>query len=350
MGIIKIAVAGLGLGGRLHIESLRRNYQASLDSIVAPYSERNKEIAKKERVRFFNSLEQCIKETKPDGVIIASPNNLHMEQTEICIRHNTPVLLEKPITTNLKDGIRLCRLVNKKKAKVLVGHHRAHSNIIKKAQEIIQQGLLGKIVSVTGSAQFYKPDNYFEEGAWRKSKGGGPLLINLIHEVDILRRLIGEISKVQAFTSNKIRRFEVEDTAAINFVFENHALGSFILSDTAACSSSWELTAGENKRYPKYNNNCYLITGTNGSLSIPSMVMKYYPEHVKQSWWTPLIETRIKYEDYDPIALQLNNFIEIINNESKPLVTVEDGFRNMAVIEAIRISANNAKAEIVIYD
>ena len=90
----------------------------------------------------------------------------------------------------------------------------------------------------------------------------------MIHEVHNLRMLCGDIVAVQAFASNATRGFAVEDTVAINLRFANGVLGTFMLSDTAACPRSWEQTSQENKAYPTYDDeDCYVITGTNGSLS-----------------------------------------------------------------------------------
>src|SRR4030095_13542172 len=182
-----------------------------------------------------------------------------------------PMLLEKPIASSVADGEILVQAAEKASGKILIGHHRAHSPIIAKAKQVVDQGMLGRIVAVMGSATFFKPDQYFIDGPWRREPGGGPILINLIHEVHNLRMLCGEVRAVQAIASTAVRGFAVEDTVAINLQFENGALGSFLLSDTAACPRSWEQTSQENKAYPTYaDEDCYVIVGTDGTLSIPT--------------------------------------------------------------------------------
>src|SRR5438874_2424746 len=89
--------------------------------------------------------------------------------------------------------------------KVLIGHHRAHSPIMARAKELIEEGRLGQLVAVMGSAVFFKPDEYFADGPWRREAGGGPILLNMIHEVHNLRMLCGDIVAVQAFSSRATR-------------------------------------------------------------------------------------------------------------------------------------------------
>ena len=127
------------------------------------------------------------------------------------------------------------------------------------------------------------------------SRAAGPILINLIHEVASLRRMIGEIVAVQAFTSNSTRGFPVEDTVAINLRFANGALGTFLVSDTAGCARSWEQTSQENKSYATYpDEDCYTIIGTNGSLAVPTMRIKYYEKKEDRSWWKPFQTQRCR--------------------------------------------------------
>ena len=83
---------------------------------------------------------------------------------------------------------------------------------------------------------------------------------------------------MQAVTSNATRGFPVEDTAAMVFTFANGALGTFLLSDTAASPRSWEQTSGENTSYARYDDeDCYHIAGTSGSLSVPTMRLASTP-------------------------------------------------------------------------
>jgi hypothetical protein len=234
-------------------------------AIVAPDHEPNHAVARERGVPLFHDLEHCISRGGIDGIIISSPNQFHADQTTLCIKAGIPVLVEKPVTATVAEGEALVAATAKYGARVLVGHHRAHSPLLARAREIIREGRLGRLVSVMGSAQFYKPARYFEAGPWRTRAGGGPILINLIHEIGNLRSMCGEITAVHAFSSSAIRGYEVEDTVAINLMFANGVLGTFMLSDTAACARSWEQTSRENPVYPSYSDeDCYVIAGTQG--------------------------------------------------------------------------------------
>src|SRR5918992_431561 len=178
----RIAVAGAGYIGLAHIAALRASRTCSLSAIVDP-SPTARKAADGAEVSLFSSLEQLLRKDRPDGVVLATPNQLHVPQALQCLEAGLPVLLEKPIAGTVAEGEGLVRAVEAKKAKVLIGHHRAHSPIMAKAKEVVDSGVLGRLVAVMGSATFYKPDHYFAAGPWRREPGGGPILLNLIHEV-----------------------------------------------------------------------------------------------------------------------------------------------------------------------
>ena len=209
-----------------------------------------------------------------------------------------------------------------------------------KAKEVVDSGVLGRLVAVMGSATFLKPDQYFADAPWRREIGAGPILLNMIHEVHNLRMLCGDIVAVQAFASRAVRGFPVEDTVAINLRFANGALGSFMLSDTAACARSWEQTSRENKAYASYDDeDCYVIAGTNGSLSVPTMRLKTYARPEDRSWWKPFQVGVAAVERDDPIRLQMEHFGAVVRGEAEPLVSARDGLANLRVTEAIAQAA-----------
>jgi predicted dehydrogenase len=339
---LRIAVAGAGAIGRRHIELIGESKECVLSAIADP-SPAASEIAQRTGVPRFATLADLLANDRPDGVIDATPNSLHVTNALQCLDAKVAVLVEKPVAHSVEEGERLVRAVQAAPgARVLVGHHRAHSPILAKAREIIQAGTLGSVVGVTASAMFYKPDRYFTDAPWRRQIGGGPILINLIHEIGNLRSLCGEIVSVQASKSSATRGFEVEDTAAILLRFANGALGTFLLSDTAAAARSWEQTSQENKDYASYDDeDCYVIAGTKGSLSIPTMRLKTYGATQVRSWFEPFEAPVAAVDRRDPLELQLAHFCAVIREEAKPLVTALDGLQNLRIVEAIAVAAES---------
>jgi predicted dehydrogenase len=336
---LKIALAGAGLIGRRHMELVAESPECALCAIVDP-APGAVATARRAGVPLYRTLAELFAQQRPDGVVIATPNPLHVDNALDCIAAGVAALVEKPVAHTVAEGERLLAAAEKSGARILVGHHRAHSPILVRAREVIAQGTLGTLVAVMGSALFYKPDAYFDDGPWRRQPGGGPVLINMIHEIGNLRSLCGEIVAVQAFASSATRGFAVEDTVAINLRFANGALGNFLLSDTAASARSWEQTSRENTSYSTYpDEDCYVIVGTRGSLSVPTMRVKHYERDLDRSWWKPMLAEVAAVDRSDPLVGQLRHFCALIRGEARPLVSVRDGLMNLRVTEAIAEAA-----------
>ncbi len=331
----RIAVAGAGTIGRAHIEAVRASATCCLSAVVDP-APAARELASKAGVPLYASLQELFEKDKPDGVVLATPNQYHVAQAKDCIAAGVPILLEKPIAPTVVEAEDLVRLADAAQARVLIGHHRAHSPLMAQARAVIASGQLGRLVAVTGSAMFFKPAEYFADAPWRREQGAGPILLNMIHEVHSLRMLCGEIVAVQAFVSKATRGFAVEDTVAINLRFASGALGTFMLSDTAASARSWEQTSQENKAFASVDDeDCYVITGTLGSLAVPTMRLRRYARAEDCSWFKPLELATLSVRRDDPIALQMEHFGAVVRGETMPLVSARDGLCNLRVTEAI---------------
>jgi predicted dehydrogenase len=340
---LRIAVVGAGLIGRAHISLIRKSNACALAAIADP-TPQAQEFAQEIGVPHFADLETMLDAMKPDGVIVATPNAAHAPNALACVARGIPVLVEKPITESVESARALVAAAKKAEVPLLVGHHRRHSAILRQAREVVASGKLGGITSVTAFTTFLKPDPYFDM-AWRREPGGGPVLINLIHDIDDLRFLIGDVVRLQAITSNAVRGFAVEDSAVVNLQFANGALGSITCSDAAAAPWSWELTAGENPAYPRQREDCYFISGTDGSLAVPTMRLWSYG--TERGWNAPLHLTQLPQDEADPLARQLDHFCAVIRREAQPLCNGEEGAKTLATTFAIHDSAA-AKREIVL--
>lgn len=343
MSKLRVAVAGAGLIGRTHISIARASTTIELAAVVDP-SPVADAVASAASVPLFRTLDDLLNHDRPDGIVLATPNQLHVPQAMQCIEAGIPCLLEKPIAPTVAEAEALVAAVDASGARLLIGHHRAHSPIMAKARAVVQSGQLGRIAGVMGSATFLKPDHYFDDGPWRREPGGGPILINMIHEVHNLRMLCGDIVAVQAIKSHAIRGFAVEDTVAISLQFASGALGSFLLSDVTASARNWEHTSQENKAYPTYEDeDCYVISGTNGTLSVPTMRLKTYPNVQGRSWWKPFETGVVGMVRDDPLRLQMEHFGAVIRGEALPLVTARDGLENLRATEAITRAAESGQ-------
>jgi predicted dehydrogenase len=154
-----------------------------------------------------------------------------------------------------------------------------------------------------------KPDDYFDV-QWRRQIGAGPVLLNLIHDVDLLRYLCGEVEAVQAFQSNAVRNYPVDETTVVILKFVNGALGTMNVTDTVVGPWNWEQTTGENPDYQHTDQTCYHIGGTHGSLSVPRLEL--WANEAKRRWWEPFRVERHIAPDKDPLRLQIQQFCKVI--------------------------------------
>jgi predicted dehydrogenase len=334
---VRIAVAGAGLIGQAHIKRVVEEPGAELAAVIDP-SPKAREQAAALGVPHFADLAEGLRAAKPDGVVIATPNQLHVPNGLTAVEAGVPMLLEKPVSDDVDSAMQLVDAAEAAGVPVLVGHHRRHSPLIQRARWIVASGRLGKVTAVTGLCLFRKPDQgYFDGvGSWRSQPGGGVVLINLIHVIDDLRTIVGDITAVQAADSNAARGFPVEDTAAMILRFASGALGTLTISDAAAAPWSWELTSGENKAYPHTDQFCYLVAGTEGSLTVPRLDVW---GHEGDGWWTPIRSERSVVPEQDPLTLQMRHFCQVARREVPPLLDGRGGTRTLETTLAVKTAA-----------
>lgn len=337
---LRVLLSGPGLIGHRHAALVRERSDCELVGIVAPGRAANRSVATEFNAAFYEDFHEALNVTEPDAVIVSSPNEFHHAQALACIRNGTPVLVEKPICDSLDDAENLMRASEEAGVPVLVGHHRTHSALLEHTKQVLEADSFGSLVAINAMALLPKPAQYFVDGPWRRKKGGGPIMINLIHEIGVLRYLAGPIVQVGSIVSKATRGFEVEDTAAITLRFETGALATVLLSDTTASKMSWELTSNENSDYPHQPaDRCYHFAGTRASLDFPTMQLTVSGTGGEPSWWERLETRQLTRSANDPLRSQFDHFVDVARRQCEPKVSARDGCMNLRVIHAIQHSA-----------
>ena len=336
---LSLIVIGAGLIGPRHAEHIFKRQDCDLFAII-DHSAKGPSVAQQFGTRLFTNLghlfeycdSNCI--DYPTAAVIATPNHTHVPLGLELASRGIHLLMEKPLAPSPADCKTLMTYCESRNVKLLVGHHRRFNPYIIATKENLHK--LGHLVAVQGTWTLCKPPSYFMEKPWRSSLelGGGTLLINLIHDLDLLQYLLGPIEKVYAELLTKQRTdlkgrdvdLLVDEGAALTLKFENGCCGTFICSDNVTSPFSFEAGTGENPTIP-FNDSIagfYRIFGSNGTLSVPDL--KLYHQGTpfdssnnsmmgnaqdSRSWLKPIIcdQLKMSHEQQDTSALQTEDLM-----------------------------------------
>lgn len=314
---LAIGLAGAGLIGQRHADYLAQCAGTRLAAVADPAAA-GAELANRQGAAHYNDVDAMLDAGGLDGVILATPNAL-------------PCRAHRPACG------RAFRCWWKNPSPPTGPRRRNWSCFRRRPARRCW----------SGTTLFRKPDAYFDAGAWRKQPGAGPEMINLIHDVDLMRHLLGKVTQVTALASAATRRFQIEDTAGAVLRMDSGAIVTLILSDTALSPASCELTAGENPDYPSTGDSCYRISGTHGMLDLPGLTL--WGAARQPHWHSPLRQTTLDVHHDDPLALQISHFADVIRGRSAPLVPAIEGARSLDVVESILTAAATGRTITLTY-
>lgn len=337
MAKTRLAVLGAGLIGARHAGAISSSEDAELVAL-ADQTEAGRRLASNLGARHYDDFVRLLEAEALDGVICALPNQMHRAAALAAIERGLPVLVEKPLADTLEAAEEIVRAGERAGVAVMVGHHRRFNPRVGTARRIIGSGALGRLVAVSAVWAARKPEDYFSL-AWRREEGGGPILINLIHDIDCLRHLCGEIVEVQAFTSSQVRRLPVEDTAVVALRFEGGALGTITLSDASPSPWGWEAGSADNPTIAASRQNCYRFLGTAASLDFPNLTLWRHAEGVAPSWSEPMHAQSVACANEEALPAQIGHFARVIRGEETPRISGRDGFATLAATLAVKAAA-----------
>ncbi len=234
-GKIGFAVIGCGMISKFHISAISRIEEAYLVGVYDASRERAEGTAAEHGVRAYGSLEEIWEDKAVDAVCICTPSGLHGAAACEALAHDRHVLVEKPMALTLEDCDKMLRLAGERHVKLSVVSQLRFSPAVQQARRLLESGALGRLLNADLHMKYFRSQEYYDSGGWRGTwtmDGGGALMNQGIHGVDLLLYLAGPAASVYGRAATLARRIEVEDTLSAVAVFESGALG-VIQADTA---------------------------------------------------------------------------------------------------------------------
>lgn len=335
---VNIAVIGAGLIGKRHVQHVFDEPRCRLTGIIEP-NPQAASLAETYGAAYYNDLASFLENGDAEAVIIATPNDSHASIGIQCAKAGLHLLVEKPIDADVSAAGDLVAAAQKSGIQLLIGHHRRFNPYVEAAKQILENGNLGSITAVNVLWTTLKPRSYFD-ASWRRETGGGPVMINLIHDIDNLRYLFGEIERIYAEFSNAVRGYPVEDTAVILIRFQSGVLGTVVTSDAVASPYNFEAATGENPLIYDAGQDCYRIFGTEATLDFPEMTLWRYSCKGEKGWSQPISRQTTAVKRTAPIERQLQHFCDVIREGAAPRCSGEDGLKTLQTTLAVKESAS----------
>lgn len=386
--VLRFVVVGAGLIGPRHAQHIMKRDDCTLFAIIDRL-QNGPEVAAKLNTLHFSNVNEMLafcatyRLALPDAAIVATPNHTHTPIGMQLAAHGVHLLIEKPMASTVEDCRALLEFCNLQQVKLLIGHHRRFNPYI--AATKANLGRIGKPVAVQGVWALRKHDAYFAEKPWRRSvhHGGGTMLINLIHDLDLLQYLLGPVQRVYAEVLPKQRPQEgpqnhVDEGAALTLRFANGCCGTFLCSDNVTSPFSFEAGTGENPLIPQNlaAAGFYRIFGSHGTLLVPDLTLFHQNGLRDKSWWEPVQAEQLpllhqmpreeggiftppsSYSDSlpmpskpglpEPFDLQLDHFVDLIRgDETEVKCSGEDAIQALLCIEAVLKSIDTGMPQAV---
>jgi predicted dehydrogenase len=343
--IYNISIAGCSKVAHLHAKAIRSIANARLAGVWNRTPAKAKDFASFYNTKSYSDISGMVKDTGSDIVIICTAHPFHKEAAVEAALAGANVLAEKPLASDLKDCDDIIGACKSNKVRLGVISQRRWYEPVKRVKNAIIQGKIGKPVLGVVTMLGWRDKAYYDSDAWRgnwKTEGGGVLVNQAPHQLDILLWYMGEIDEVYGVWKNLNHPYiEVEDTAAAIIKFKSGAIGNILVSNSQKPGLYGKVHIhGENGASVgvQTDGGAMFIAGRTGVAEPP----------VNDLWTVPGEETLLKewikddteiFNNCDPtvryIQYQIEDYLSALETEAEPSVTGADGRRTVELFTAI---------------
>jgi UDP-N-acetyl-2-amino-2-deoxyglucuronate dehydrogenase len=347
---LRFGILGCGVIGPHHAKAIAGLQSAELVAVADVVPELAEELADEHGCAHYASLEEMFSGVDLDAVCVCTPSGIHAEGAITALEAGKDVVIEKPVDVTLRAADRLIEVQRATGRRVAVVSQHRFDAAAQAVHEALTRGEFGRLTSGSAEVRWWRSQSYYDSGGWRGTwelDGGGVLINQAIHTIDLLQWLMGQVVEVTAHTGLLAHeRIEVEDTAVAILKFTNGALGS-IVATTAA--------------YPGLATRI-AVHGDRGSAIIDNDELAYFHAagegQVGEAYGAGGGENQAEevMEQYgeggggpgagaDPGSLsmahrdQIQDFVEAVREGREPLVNLQEGRKPLAIIQGIYESA-----------
>ena len=324
--MISVLVMGAGLIGGRHIAAIKENPNCRLAGII----ENDEARAEGHDAPVYSSIARV--DSHVDAIVIATPTANHAAHAAQAARRGWHMLIEKPVVARPGQARGLLEILEKTGVKCLVGHHRRYHPQLQWLRRTIASGAIGTPVGSTMIWSMRKPEEYFQDN-WR-TQDGSPVMINLIHDIDAVRFVLGDIVDVQTIAGPKFRASDRVESGAVVMRLASGVCATMSFADNTPSPWGFEAGTGENPYIAHTGQDMWWITGSKGAVSFPSLTLWTGADN----WGQAPQPAPHLMETVTPLAAQLDHFLAVIEGGSEPLITARDAARSLEVAHRIEKS------------
>jgi predicted dehydrogenase len=379
---IRYGVVGIKGVGRLHIDSVEKNPAADLAALVDINEPLVRRVSQERRVRAFTDYRDMLEEGVVDAVSIATPHDLLAPIALDCLNAGVHVFVEKPFAIRISEADAVVRAAKARDLKLCVGYLQRTFRLSLAMKRLIESGAIGNLMHVLWTWHEFRPESYYTPDPWRgtfRDAGGGVLMSQVSHQLDLICWMLGKPVRVSAFMANQLHNAEIEDIVCANILFDSGTLGSLQFSINQARAHSVRQIAGdrglilvEDLKSLGDDEDDEILLGTYGDrlsriitqlpgdgdqpplswrrirLSDPSALPELLPKSTARKIDSKLAATRrtllqrvgfgSKYERPTGHSVLLDSFIDAILDGGEPIITGESARSTLELINALIIS------------
>lgn len=353
MKIYNIAILGCGKVAHLHAKAIENLPNAKLVGVWSRTTKTAQNFAVQYNIPFYTEISKLVQHEKVDLVIVCTPHPFHLEPTKEAAKAGANILVEKPLASTLEDADAIIEICHATEVKLGVISQRRWYEPVKRVKEAIDAGKIGKPVFGTINMLGWRDKAYYNADEWRgtwKLEGGGVLVNQAPHQLDILLWYMGEIDEVYGHWQNLNHPYiEVEDTAVAIVKFKNGGIGNIIVSNS-------EKPGIYGKVHVHGENGASVGVQTDGGAMFIAGMSNILEPPVNDIWSVPgeesLLEIWVKedskqFNSIDPMVYymerQIEDYLQALDNNMEPLVTGEEGRRTVELFTAIYRSTRDNK-------